>query len=808
MNKFKKAVRFILKVRKHLKNKYFRAGLRYLHYYKTLKIDEHLIMLEAQGGKTVNGNIFYILKELAQNENYKNYTVKVIMKESKCDFAKHFLNSNGITGFEVVPLAGKEYYRILASAKYLITDTSISQRYIKKDGQVLINTWHGTPLKTLGKKVKNEPHTIGNVQKNFIQADFLLYPSEFMKEHMIEDYMLENISSAKVLLSGYPRNTAFFDTDSRRKIREDMDIDNKQVIMYMPTWRGAVGKVNVEISTVYTTYFLLEIDKKLNDEQILFVNLHPFVGDSIKYNFFKHIKQFPDCYETYEFLNAADCLITDYSSVFIDFAITKKKIILFTYDEKEYLADRGMYLNISELPFPSVKNVDQLIDEINSPIQYDDKEFLSKFCSYESKNAAKDFCERTILGQKNSIHEEEIPHNGKENVLLYVGNLSKNGITASVKNLLQAVDLEQYNYYITFRTKNVQQNKDVLFEFPDKVNYLAMPGGRNGSLKNKIMNTLFMGGFMKANMYIKHEKENLQYDIKRIYGNTRFSTVIQFNGYEKANILLFSLFDANTVIYVHSDMQSEVTIKGNQRRDVLEYAYSHYDKVAIVTKDMSESAMSFADSAERLYVANNIIHYKEVLKKSELDVAWDPETESNVPFDRLLEVLNDKSLKKFITIGRFSKEKGHERLLHVFSEFNAKHPDTFLIIIGGYGKNYDAVKALLASLPCANRVILIKSVSNPYSILKKCDYFVLSSFYEAFGLVLAEADILKKPLICTDIPGPRGFMTENNGKLVENNEKGLYNGLELLYENKIDLMNVDYEQYNQNAINQFLGLLK
>ena len=100
----------------------------------------------------------------------------------------------------------------------------------------------------------------------------------------------------------------------------------------MPTYRDN-KKPKEEIE--FISDMLSKIDEKLNDNQVLYVNLHPFIGDKIEYNF-KHIEKFPNQYETYEFLNATDCLITDYSSVFFDYANTKNKIILFTYDLLEY----------------------------------------------------------------------------------------------------------------------------------------------------------------------------------------------------------------------------------------------------------------------------------------------------------------------------------------------------------------------------------------------------------------------------------------------------------------------------------------
>ena len=64
---------------------------------------------------------------------------------------------------------------------------------------------------------------------------------------------------------------------------------------------------------------------------------------------YKNIVPFPtDKYDTYEFLNAADVLVTDYSSVFFDFAASGRKIVLFTYDKEEYMQERGMYSLLEE----------------------------------------------------------------------------------------------------------------------------------------------------------------------------------------------------------------------------------------------------------------------------------------------------------------------------------------------------------------------------------------------------------------------------------------------------------------------------
>ena len=73
---------------------------------------------------------------------------------------------------------------------------------------------------------------------------------------------------------------------------------------------------------------------------------------------------------------------------------------------------------------------------------------------------------------------------------------------------------------------------------------------------------------------------------------------------------------------------------------------------------------------------------------------------------------------------------------------------------------------------------------------------------------IAEADILGKSVISTDITGPRGFMIKNNATLVESSQEGLEIGLEMLYNGEVKPMKVDYEKYNEEVIEEFEELLK
>lgn len=799
------------KVRKKFKDPYWVAKNKYITYYDRLPIDEKIILLESQSATKISGNLFYILKYLLTDEKYAGYTVYLSSWGRYVNSITAILEHYGFENVNIVVYASDDYMRLLASAKYLINDATFPNYWIKKEGQVYINTWHGTPLKAMGRKVHNDVF-FGNVQKNLVNADYLLYPNIFTKDVMIRDYMLENISSNSYILGGYPRNTVFFDRNAESRIREELEITDKKIYAYMPTWRGTVDKVGVSKNDAYLMYYLCELDKRLTDDEIFYINIHPMAmhaKNTAEVSKLKHIKNFPAEYETYDFLNIADVLVTDYSSVFFDYACTRKKVVLFPYDKDEYLCDRGMYMDMDDLPFPQVFDLDTLVDELRSEKNYDDTEFVKTFCTWDNVDATAQLCDRTILGIDTGLTVAPVPDNGKENVLIYAGDLAKNGITTSLRSLTNEIDLNKRNYYISFIQGKAKKNADQLATFNPKVNFFAVSDYFNLSFKDKAIRKLFNLGIIKAKTYMKHAKTRVQQNFIRAYGQSKFDTVIQFCGYERDLILLYSRFDGNNAIWVHNDMVAEMKLKSNQRKDILKYAYNNYDKVVAVTDDIVASTQKLAGTNKKIDIVKNTIDYKTILANSEQPIALDPTTKCSVEPEKFYEIMQSDA-KKFINIGRYSPEKGHDRLIDAFYKLWQKDNGIYLIIIGGNSRanKYEELIEKVNEMGLSENVILLLSVSNPYPIIKACNGFILSSLYEGFGLVLAEANILGLPIVSTDITGPRTFMNKYGGTLVEDSEDGVYKGLEMLYNNEIKPINVDYEAYNQECVAEFEKLFE
>lgn len=443
----------LLKLYKKVKND---IKINYLHYSK-LKVDDHLVLLEAGHGNNLNGNMFAMLKEIKTNPKYKEYKCIFVVTKSNIEKAKVRMKNYNIDVILCIRNTNL-YYKYLATSKYLFNDNSFPPCFIKRPEQVYLNTWHGTPLKTLGKSDKNGLSSFANIQKNYLMSDYALFPNEFTFNVFMDDYDLRAIFNNKYIIANYPRNYIFYNQQAGAVLKKKLGYNNKTVYAYMPTWRGVNKKREIKKSLKETIEFLTQLDKKLNKNTIVLINLHFLLSSEIDCSNFKHIKYFPSEYETYEILNACDCLITDYSSVFFDYAITGKKIILYTYDKEEYLNTRGTYLNIDSLPFSSANTFNELVSLLNKPYKVS-KEFLDTYCVNGSINTCENIFDLMINGKSN-IYDVKSNQDYKKNIcLIYADKLQ----TAFEYPIEYYINNNDYYNIIVFRCALTDKKKEFLY---------------------------------------------------------------------------------------------------------------------------------------------------------------------------------------------------------------------------------------------------------------------------------------------------------------------------------------------------------
>ena len=438
--------------------------------YCDLPIDDKLVFLEGGQGENLNGNMFAMLKEIKKNPRWKEYKCVYTVTNNTIEKARDRMRFYGFDDVVLTVRNSQSYQKYLATAKYLMTDNSLPIYYIKREGQVYMNTWHGTPLKTLGFSNKSSLGSVTNIQKNYMMSDYALFPNEYTKRIFMDDYDLKGVFNGKSVISNYPRNSVFYDSVVGAEMKKHLGYEGKNVFAYMPTWRDAKSKDEQLAEIDNMEAMLEELDTYLEDSTIILVNLHFLLASGIDCSKFKHIKYFPSEYETYEVLNACDGLITDYSSVFFDFAISGKKIVLFTYDKEKYLSTRGTYMPFDELPFPIVETVSSLANELKKDFVLS-QNFIDEYCVNGSKDTCTKLFQLMVEGETDGVAIEDCSDKGKPKCLIYAGGLPMSYIPV-IKNYI--LENSQYDYIISYRRKLNQNKIATLKECGDNVYTLGM----------------------------------------------------------------------------------------------------------------------------------------------------------------------------------------------------------------------------------------------------------------------------------------------------------------------------------------------
>lgn len=546
----------------------------YLTYYLTLPINEKGVLLESQNGKKIDGSIYYLVKELLTNDAYEGLEVFISADTKEtADRIRRTLSRFDTSLVKIVIVGSDSYYRALASVKYLVNDATFKNSFIKKEGQVYLNTWHGTPLKHMGRKIKNEPDAPGNVMKNFVEADYIMFPNEYTCRHMIEDYMLEGICSSQIIFSGYPRNEAFFDEQSRYEIRKHICAENERVYIYMPTWRQSMEGSK-------TQQVLSRMDEELTDSEVMYAKLHPLARGSIDFGNFRRIREFPSEYETYEFLNIADCLITDYSSVFYDFAVTGRSIVLYTFDEKEYLRDRGLYTKLEELPFPKTTDIKELMELAR--VACDDcsyEGFRSEYCRFDSASSAENLCKVLFNQETVSVKKGEFQRNNGKNLFIYSANLTKNEEMDELVKMIRDKYVKDRRCFITYNRNDVKENPMVFGRVPDDISYFGCPGKMNMTGLQKKAEKDYKEKQISFNSYLSIVEKAFECEILRNYGHSPIHEVRIMNCIDP--VILIKFAHINGKRFLHLDDNNLKTLETWADKEYTNYIKKHYEILTI-----------------------------------------------------------------------------------------------------------------------------------------------------------------------------------------------------------------------------------
>lgn len=289
----------------------------------------------------------------------------------------------------------RQMYHISTSKATVLDGYCIIASVLKhKDENIIIQMWHASAaIKKFGWQIVGKPSgsnldtaTIMRMHANY---NYILAPSKTTGLIYQEAFKAD---IDKIVYYGLPHLSLLQKHDQNRmdEISRAFNIDSKkETILYVPTFRN--GK------SVNLQDLISEIDfQKYN----LVVKVHPIdklppVDQRIIY---------AKGYTTLEWMQLADVVITDYSSLVVEAALLNKPLYLYVYDIDDYMWDPGLNLDfandvIRPVVFP---RADSLVKQLEAPYDYNVlQSFLSKYIEIDIPNCQRDlgrFIETQIDG--------------------------------------------------------------------------------------------------------------------------------------------------------------------------------------------------------------------------------------------------------------------------------------------------------------------------------------------------------------------------------------------------------------------------
>ena len=730
------------------------------------------------------------------------------------------------------------YVRALATSQYLVNNATFPAQFSKRSGQVYLNTWHGTPLKRMGYDMPDGAFDSANTLRNFVAADFLLSQNSFMTEQMYEKaYKLRGAFRGLVIEEGYPRvdrqslSTAE-STDLKSRLEgEGIDIGDRSVILFAPTWKGTDFS-----SPADDADGLFELAREIQDQvgpQFLVLLkthqvVHRFAADRPEFRKILVSNDLP----TNLMLGITDILVTDYSSIFFDFLPLDRPLIFFTPDDVDYSASRGLYFPLEDLPGPVARTVSQLVDAVRAVTspkggtshRASASDWRDRFTPYDDGGAARRIVDVVFRGHTADARTKSLAEDSRTSMLISLGGMRSNGITNSALNLLGAIDHSSFDVSVVFNRPRRAQQLSNQQRIPHEVRQFLRVGGMNGSKLTHFFRRLQeRHPALRRRPQTATEQRMWRAEWARCFGDARFESVVEFSGYTAfwASVLLHSP-DSFRSIWLHNDLALETSrFVGSRRRmkrslPAVFSLYQDFDSLVSVSESLNRINRAglgprYGLPEESFVFARNLVdeaHVHEGLRVSlgsidEFDLdETDPIAHDHGWIDAMQ---RDDGTVWFATVGRFSPEKNQARLIRAFAELFRENTEVRLVIVG-HGPLRGELQRLIDGLGLSEVAFVVGPFANPFPVLAAADCFVLSSNYEGQPMVLLEAALAGLPIVSVEFDSALDALPDSGIRIVPQSDEGLADGMREFLRGEVSAAFLDGVSYNRDALAEFCAV--
>ncbi len=351
-------------IKNKFESQYNRFAEHCIHWFRHLPIKKNKIVFIQGNGGGYKCNLKYIVEEIKRQS--LSYDLVWLVKSMDINIPE--------------PIRKIKFNRIkalyeLATAHIIITNSKFPIKVEKKNAQCFIYIPHGQPgAKCAEGDAKLSTEYIKLSQKHSAQTDIFVSMSKYHTQVLKDTFWVPE--KAEILECGFPRNDIYYKdtTDLQKQLRNKLHIpSDTRIAFYAPTFRddNTTKAYNLDLHRVLNT-----LEKKTGKKWIFFVTLHPnFIWyKHPPYKFDSQIWNMSSYLDIHELFLISDIVITDYSSVSLDFSNTRRPVFLYASDIDEYTKMRGLKDMFFNFPFPLCKNN----NELNQAILNFDEELYKK----------------------------------------------------------------------------------------------------------------------------------------------------------------------------------------------------------------------------------------------------------------------------------------------------------------------------------------------------------------------------------------------------------------------------------------------
>ena len=333
-----------------------------LEHFGQIRPDSHIWLFSSTDNSHSNYNSRYLFEYV--KENLPEITPLFVINDPELRNSlsskygkQYFIETESIQGIRQALSAGVWF----TSAGLPAYGTGLHKK------RLIINLWHGVPLKKIALLDPNLKKAARIYFKKIFSENYtcILTTSHELIPLMARSFA---VSEDKIKVWGQPRNDGMFQKNDCRKILGQLFPDLPEytkTVLYAPTFRD-YGQVQL---FPFKDFDQKQLEAFLDEKNmLLFIRTHvaeqgsaaPYLGKRIR---FLGNEQAED---VTGILNIFDCLITDYSSIYIDYLLTDKPMIFLPYDRQQYLDGRGMNFDYDDVtPGPKPETFNDFLDALS-----------------------------------------------------------------------------------------------------------------------------------------------------------------------------------------------------------------------------------------------------------------------------------------------------------------------------------------------------------------------------------------------------------------------------------------------------------